>query len=61
MLWYRAWLETRSRYLISLIGIVAICSFMIFHWDTNALSYVKADYYYVSRRARLDWQQAFTL
>jgi hypothetical protein len=47
MLWYKAWLETRSRFLISLIGIVAICSWMIFHWDRNALSYVRANYYYI--------------
>ncbi len=45
MLWRKAWLETRSRFLISLIGILAICSWMIFHWDRNALSYVKIDYY----------------
>src|ERR1700691_4276383 len=46
MLWYKAWLETRSRFLISLIGVVFLCSLMVFHWDRNALSYVKADYYY---------------
>jgi ABC-type transport system involved in multi-copper enzyme maturation permease subunit len=46
MLWYKAWLETRSRFLISLIGIVVLCSLFVFHWDRNALYYEKADYYY---------------
>ncbi len=39
MLWYKAWLETRSRFLISLIGMVALCSFLFFMeiatWSTR--------------------------
>ena len=35
MLWYKAWLETRSRFLISLIGMVALCSVLVFHGDRN--------------------------
>jgi ABC-2 type transport system permease protein len=46
MLWYKAWLETRSRFLISFIGMVVTCSLFVFHWDRDALYYVKADYYY---------------
>ena len=36
MLWYKAWLETRSRFLVSLIGMVALCSWWVFH--ENSLS-----------------------
>jgi len=37
MLWYKAWLETRSRFLISLVGITAICADFVHHGDRNAL------------------------
>ena len=33
MLWYKAWLETRSRFLISLVGMVALCSVFVLHGD----------------------------
>src|ERR1700722_16560339 len=29
MLWYKAWLETRSRFLIALVGSVALCSRLV--------------------------------
>ncbi len=29
MLWYKAWLETRSRFLIALVGAVALCSRLV--------------------------------
>lgn len=45
MLWYKAWLETRSRFLICLIGITALCSFAVYHGDRQALSYTSPDYY----------------
>jgi ABC-type transport system involved in multi-copper enzyme maturation permease subunit len=45
MLWYKAWLETRSRFLISLIGMVVLCSVFIFHGDQDAIYDVKLDYY----------------
>jgi ABC-2 type transport system permease protein len=45
MLWYKAWLETRSRFLICLIGITALCSFAVYHGDRQALSYTGLDYY----------------
>jgi ABC-2 type transport system permease protein len=45
MLWYKAWLETRSRFLISLIGMVVLCSVFVFHLDREAIYDVKPDYY----------------
>jgi ABC-type transport system involved in multi-copper enzyme maturation permease subunit len=45
MLWYKAWLETRSRFQISLLGIVALCCFQVFYEDKTATSFDKADYY----------------
>jgi ABC-type transport system involved in multi-copper enzyme maturation permease subunit len=45
MLWYKAWLETRSRFLISLIGMVILCSVFVFHGDRDAIYDVKLDYY----------------
>jgi ABC-2 type transport system permease protein len=45
MLWYKAWLETRSRFLISLIGMVVLCSVLVFHGDRNVIYDVKPDYY----------------
>jgi ABC-2 type transport system permease protein len=46
MLWYKAWLETRSRFQISLLGIVGLCSFAVYIDDKNATPFDKADYYY---------------
>jgi len=45
MLWYKAWLETRSRFLISLIGMVALCSVFVLHGDRDAIYEVSVDYY----------------
>jgi hypothetical protein len=45
MLWYKAWLETRSRFLIALIGMVALCSVFVLHLDRDAIYEVPADYY----------------
>jgi ABC-2 type transport system permease protein len=47
VLWYKVWLETRGRFLISLVGITAICCLYVFHEDGQALSYTKMSYYYV--------------
>ena len=33
MLWYKAWLETRSRFLVSLCGMVLLPSYWVFHED----------------------------
>src|SRR6266496_1216778 len=46
MLWYKAWLETRSRFLISLAGIVVLCSYIVYHGDREALPSTKLSYYY---------------
>jgi ABC-2 type transport system permease protein len=45
MLWYKAWLETRSRFLISLIGMVALCSFSVLYGDRNVAYEVGSEYY----------------
>jgi ABC-2 type transport system permease protein len=44
MLWYKAWLETRSRFLVSLIGMVALCSYWVSH--ENGLSAGRLEWYY---------------
>ncbi len=46
MLWFKAWMETRARFLISLCGIMALSSYSVFHGDREALPYTKIDYYY---------------
>jgi ABC-2 type transport system permease protein len=45
MLWYKTWLETRSRFLISLVGMVALCSVFVLHGDRDAIYDVSVDYY----------------
>ena len=47
MLWYKAWLETRSRFLISLLGIVTLSSFVVYHGNLQKLPYTKVYYYYM--------------
>ncbi|MDQ6678190.1 MAG: hypothetical protein M3Z09_12945 [Acidobacteriota bacterium] len=46
MLWYKAWLETRARFLISLFGILALCSRFVFHGNQQALPYTGTGWYY---------------
>jgi hypothetical protein len=48
MLWYKAWLETRSRFLISLGGILGICSYRVFHLDSLSDSTTLPSWYYFS-------------
>lgn len=45
MLWYKAWLETRSRFLIALVGISALCSYFVFHGNREKLWFTKVSYY----------------
>ena len=45
MLWHKTWLETRTRFLISLVGISALCSFSVYHGDQGAMPYTKANYF----------------
>jgi ABC-type transport system involved in multi-copper enzyme maturation permease subunit len=47
MLWYKAWLETRARFLISVFGMAALCSYSVYHGDSEALPYTGAHYYYI--------------
>lgn len=46
MLWYKTWLETRSRFLISLFGILAICSYRVLHGDAIAGTNQPTSWYY---------------
>ena len=46
MLWYKTWLETRARFLISLLGIVALCSLMVYNGNKYTWPYTTVDYYY---------------
>ncbi|HEY1494882.1 MAG TPA: hypothetical protein VGF49_10075 [Candidatus Solibacter sp.] len=66
MLWYKAWLETRSRFLICLLGMVALCSFIVYHGDKEAMPYTKLNYYYFVLRSGhtmlgMMWVAAVTL
>jgi ABC-2 type transport system permease protein len=36
MLWYKAWLETRTRFLLSLFGILGLCSLSVLHGERQA-------------------------
>jgi ABC-2 type transport system permease protein len=45
MLWYKEWLETRARFLISLFGMAAMCAYTVYHGDREALPYTGASYY----------------
>jgi ABC-type transport system involved in multi-copper enzyme maturation permease subunit len=46
MLWYKAWLETRSRFLVSLIGIMFICCLFVFLQERQAIRFATESYYY---------------
>ena len=47
MLWYKAWLETRSRFLVSFFGIATLCSYNVFHGDRLVPpDYPLLSYYY---------------
>lgn len=46
MLWYKAWLETRTRFLIALAGITGLCSYRVYDLDKSAAPWTKANYYY---------------
>ena len=46
MLWYKAWLETRARFNIALLGIAAFSSYWVYHGDTLVPSDTRPEYYY---------------
>ena len=45
MLWYKAWLETRLRFLICLVFITGFCSWQVFRMDHGLTSPVNDRYY----------------
>ncbi len=45
MLWYKAWLETRSRFLISLCGMVALSSYYVYN-EAQGVKFAHAGWYY---------------
>jgi len=45
MLWYKTWLETRTRFLISLFGILVLCSFSVLHGELQAEAWSGRDYH----------------
>lgn len=45
MLWYKAWLETRLRFLIALAGITGLCALRVYDLDKQAAPWTKANYY----------------
>ena len=46
MLWYKTWLETRTRFVVALAGMLVICFYSVFHGDGLAEPDTKLDYYY---------------
>jgi ABC-2 type transport system permease protein len=45
MLWYKAWLETRMRFVICLIGITALSAYNLYRMDHEVTSPVNAAFY----------------
>jgi ABC-2 type transport system permease protein len=45
MLWYKAWLETRARFLVSFVGLVTIFSCVVFYEEKEAESWSVMSYY----------------
>ena len=48
MLWYKAWLETRARFLLCLVGITALCAYNVFRMDYKLSSPANVAYYYAT-------------
>jgi hypothetical protein len=45
MLWYKAWLETRSRFLVMFIGVTVLFSVLVWHREIGAESWSGIGYY----------------
>lgn len=64
MLWYKAWLETRTRFWISLVGVTGLCSYSVYGPDNHA---AKLEFYYFDvlhsghQTLMLAWLVAMTL
>jgi hypothetical protein len=50
MLWYKAWLETRSRFLIALVGMTALGAWRTWELNRMAPSWTEPAYYYFNFR-----------
>jgi ABC-type transport system involved in multi-copper enzyme maturation permease subunit len=48
MLWYKAWLETRSRFLVCLIGMAVLASYYLYNESRGVGQYTGLDWYYRS-------------
>lgn len=46
MLWYKAWLETRSRFLIALVGMTALGAWRMWELNQGAPAWTQASWYY---------------
>jgi len=51
MLWYKAWLETRARFLIALGGTTALCAWRVYELNHEAPPWASLDYYYFALRS----------
>src|SRR5580698_6821539 len=66
MLWYKVWLETRARFLISLAGITALCAYRVYDLAHGADAGAQISYYYFvlhsgQQLLQLMWLVAITL
>ena len=68
MLWYKAWLETRARFLIALAGTTALCVYRVYEGtrDAPAWTLMGLNYYYLVLRngqglLQLIWLVSVTL
>lgn len=48
MLWYKAWMETRARFLFSFCGMVALPSYYVYHEAQGVEKFARLDWYYHS-------------
>jgi ABC-2 type transport system permease protein len=51
MLWYKAWLETRTRFLIALTGMTVLCAWRVYDLNHQAPSWATLNYYYFTLRS----------
>jgi ABC-2 type transport system permease protein len=67
-LWYKAWLETRARFLISLAGITALCVYRVYEglrgapaWALSGISYYYMVLHSAQQFLQIMWLVAVTL
>lgn len=46
MLWYKAWLETRTRFLVAVAGITGLCSYVVYELGQDVTPRSTVDHYY---------------